>query len=90
MPITEVEYALIRKAMRDEASGIDGLESDGSSPSPVWRWPLRSVTDPAYLEDACAYCGETLGPRWLNTGNGPHHKDCWNERTTPGNREERR
>lgn len=32
----------------------------------------------------CAWCSiEITGPRYLNTGYGPHHTQCWIERTTP-------
>jgi hypothetical protein len=42
---------LIRKAMLDQASGIDGLEPTGSSPSPVWRYPYWPIHDVGYEED---------------------------------------
>lgn len=87
MPDDAELACMIHRAQLEEATNMGPTLTPSAGPN-VWRWPLRSVTDPAYLEDACAYCGGTLGPRWLNTGNGPHHKDCWIERTKPGNREE--
>jgi hypothetical protein len=36
---------IIRKSMRDEASGIDGLGTQVPSPSSVQRWPLGRGTD---------------------------------------------
>lgn len=79
---------IIRRAMLEEASNTGPELTTSSGPSTVWRWPMRSVTDPAHLEDTCVRCGGTLGSRWLNTGYGPHHTTCWIERTTPGNRED--
>jgi hypothetical protein len=42
---------IIRKAMRDEASGIDGLGTQVPSPSPIARWPFWSESEAG--EDAC-------------------------------------
>lgn len=44
------EHAL-RKAMRDEASGIDGLGTQVPSPFRVWRYPFFPVHDIGYEED---------------------------------------
>jgi hypothetical protein len=45
------DAATIRKAMLDQASGIDGLEPTGPSPSPVWRYPYVPVHNIGYEED---------------------------------------